>query len=191
VVGTTITYRFGHAFFRRTLYHEIVAPRRIRLHQQTARVLEDVHRLRLDEHAAELAENYAFSSDTSDLAKAVQYGELAARRATEVFAYGEAARQLERALAVQDLVDPDDPVIRLDLLLALSEALFHAGENERVIAHLAPDALVLAEGLGDRSRAFHHLCSRPGLSLRSGLRVQCRPTGVPHLGRAGRPLCQS
>jgi DNA-binding NarL/FixJ family response regulator len=29
------------------------------------------------------------------------------------------------------------------------------GENERVIAHVAPDALSLAEGIGDRSRAFH------------------------------------
>jgi hypothetical protein len=31
-------YRFGHAFFRQTLYDEIVAPRRIRLHQP---VVED------------------------------------------------------------------------------------------------------------------------------------------------------
>ena len=110
VVGTTITYRFSHAFFRQTLYDEIVAPRRIRLHQQVARALEEVHRRRLDEHAAELAEHYAFSSDALDLAKAVHYGELAARRATDVFAYGEAARQLERALVVLELADPEDDV---------------------------------------------------------------------------------
>jgi predicted ATPase len=36
-VGGTITYRFSHAFFRQTLYDEIVAPRRFRLHQQVAR----------------------------------------------------------------------------------------------------------------------------------------------------------
>jgi hypothetical protein len=70
------------------------------------------------------------SSDTADLAKAVSYGELPARRATEVFAYGEAARQLDRALVVQDLVDPDDRVRRCDLLLALGEAQFPAGEND-------------------------------------------------------------
>jgi DNA-binding CsgD family transcriptional regulator len=154
VVGATITYRFTHAFFQQTLSDEIMAPRRIRLHQQVARVLEEVHARRLEEHAAELAEHYSFSSDASDLSKAVDYATLAAKRATEVFAYGEAARQLERALAVQDLVDPDDRVKRLDLLLELGAALFPSGETERVILQVAPDAFALAEGLGDRGTAF-------------------------------------
>ena len=128
-VGASITYRFSHAFFRQTLYDEIVAPRRIRLHQQVASALEDVHARRLEEHAAELAEHFSFYSDTLNLAKAVQYGEVAAKRATEVFAYGEAARQLDRALVLQDLVDPDERTKRCDLLLALGEALLPAGEN--------------------------------------------------------------
>jgi DNA-binding CsgD family transcriptional regulator len=154
VVGTTITYRFCHAFFRQTLYEEIMAPRRIRLHQQVARTLEDVHRARLEEHAAELAEHYAFSSDTSDLARAIHYGELAGSRARDVFAYGDAARQLERTLVVLDLADPHDDVKRCDLLLALAEVLWPAGDTARVIAHVAPEALALAERHGDRSRAF-------------------------------------
>jgi DNA-binding CsgD family transcriptional regulator len=153
-VGASIIYRFGHAFFRQTLYDEIVAPRRIRLHQMVAHALEEVHQRRLEEHAAELAEHYAFYSDTLNLAKAVQYGEVAARNATEVFAYSEAARRLDRACVVQDLVDPDDLAKRCDLLLALGEALFPDGENERVIARVAPEAFALAERLGDRSRAF-------------------------------------
>jgi hypothetical protein len=88
------------------------------------------------------------------IAKAVHYGELAAKHATEVFAYGEATRQLDRALVVQDLVHPGNAVWRCDLLLALGEALWPAGETERVIAHVAPEALAVAEALGDRSRAF-------------------------------------
>jgi predicted ATPase len=153
-VASMITYRFTHAFFQQTLYDEILGPRRMRLHQQIARALEEVHARRLDEHAAELAEQYAFSSAAPDLVKAVSYGEMAARRATEVFAYGEAARQLERALAVQDLVDPDDAARQCDLLLAQGEALYSAGETERVIAQVAPDALKRANAIGDRSRAF-------------------------------------
>ena len=43
---------------------------------------------------------------------------------------------------------------RCDLLLALGQALWPAGETERVIAHVAPDAFALAEKHGDRSRAF-------------------------------------
>jgi DNA-binding CsgD family transcriptional regulator len=154
VIGATITYRFSHAFFRQTLYDEIMVPRRIRLHQQVAHALENVHRQRLDDHAAELAEHYSFSSDAGDLAKAVEYATLAARRATEVCAYGEVARQLERALIVQDLVDPSDVAKRCDLLLALGDSLAVAGDNDRVIAQTAPEALALAESLGDRSRAF-------------------------------------
>jgi DNA-binding CsgD family transcriptional regulator len=154
VLGTTVRYQFCHAFFRQTLYDEIVASRRIRLHQQVARALEAVHARRLDEHAAELAEHYEFSSDTSDLMKAVHYGELAARRATEVFAYGEAARLVDRALLVLDLAEPDDRAKRCDLQLLLAEVLFFSGEYERVITQVAPDALALADGLGDRGCAF-------------------------------------
>jgi hypothetical protein len=153
-VGASTIYRFSHAFFRQTLYDEIVAPRRNRLHQQVAHALEEIYSRRLGEHAHELAEHYSFYSDTLNLAKAVEYGELAAKHATEVFAYGEAARQLDRALVVQDLVDPDDRAKRCDMLLSLGEALFPAGETERAIRQVAPDAFALAEGLGDRSRAF-------------------------------------
>jgi hypothetical protein len=153
-VGASISYLFTHAFFRQTLYDEIVAPRRIRLHQQVARALEEVHRRRLDEHAAELAEHYACSSDSTELAKSVTFGELAARRANDVFAYGEATRQLDRTLVVQDLVDPDDRVKHCDLLLALGEVLSPAGEPERLITRIAPQALALADSLGDPDRAF-------------------------------------
>jgi len=61
---------------------------------------------------------------------------------------------LERALVVLDIVDPDELDKRCDLLLALGEALCPAGETERAIAHMATDALALAEQGGDRRRAF-------------------------------------
>lgn len=58
-VGSRVTYRFAHAFFRQTLYEETIAPRRIRLHQQVARALTEVYVGRLDEHAVELAEHFS------------------------------------------------------------------------------------------------------------------------------------
>ncbi len=148
-----VTLRFTHAFFRQTLYEEIFAARRIRWHQQVARALEEVHARRLDEHATELAEHYAHSSDPRDLAKAVAYGQRAALRATAIYAYGEAVRLLEQALQAQEVLDPDDRTNRCDLLLALGEALQPTGDAQRAADTVAPEALVLAEKLGDRDRA--------------------------------------
>ncbi|HLF09172.1 MAG TPA: protein kinase [Dehalococcoidia bacterium] len=148
-----VSYRFAHAFFRQTLYEEMIAPRRLRLHQEIARALEAEYGARREDHAAELAEHFANSTDKADLTKAVQYGEKASQRAMSVFDYGEAVRLLERALAVQEVLDPDDNAKRCDLLLALGEALMPAGEPQRVCEELAEEAFSLAETLGDQRRA--------------------------------------
>src|SRR5207244_221166 len=123
-----LRFRFAHAFFRQTLYEELFMPRRLRLHQQVARALEQQYASRRDEHAAELAEHFAQSSDPVDLGKAIEYAERAARRGIAVYAYGEAVSHLERALLVLEVVDPDDRARRCDLLLALGEALGPAGQ---------------------------------------------------------------
>ena len=148
-----ISYRFAHGFFRQTLYEEMIAPRRLRLHQEVARALEAQYGARREEHAAELAEHFAQSTDRADLAKAVEYGELAAQRAMSVYAYAEAASHLERCFAVQEVLDPDDRVKRIDLLLALGEARMPAGEPQRVADETALEALKLAEAASDENRA--------------------------------------
>ena len=50
IAGTAVTYRFSHALFRQTLYEEMIAPRRIRLHQQVAKALEEIYAKGLEEH---------------------------------------------------------------------------------------------------------------------------------------------
>jgi DNA-binding CsgD family transcriptional regulator len=148
-----IRYRFAHAFFRQTLYEELIAPRRLRLHQQVGRAVEARYAGRLDEHASELAEHFAHSTDAGDLAKAINYGERAARLALSVNAYGEAARILGQTLQVLDVLDPDDQLHACDVLLQLGEALIPAGEARRAAEEVAPQALALAEQLGDDRRA--------------------------------------
>jgi tetratricopeptide (TPR) repeat protein len=152
-VGAAVAYRFAHAFFRQTLYEETIAPRRIRLHQQVARALENVYGRRLEEHAAELAEHYSYSSSPEDLKKAVEYGELAAKRATSVFDYGEAERHLQQALKVQEVFDPDDKLKRCDLLLALGEAMLPQENPIRISEVVAADAFSLATSIADHPRA--------------------------------------
>ena len=149
-----VSYRFCHAFFSQTLYEETSAPRRIRLHQQVARALEDVFARRLEEHASELADHFSHSSDTADLVKAVYYGELAASRATGVFDYGEASRLLERAIDVQEVLDHYDHERLADLYLALGDALQPAGEPQRAVEYAAEKAWALIETSHDRVRAF-------------------------------------
>lgn len=148
-----LRYRFTHAFFRQTLYEEMIAPRRLRMHNEVARALEEHYADRAEEHAAELAEHFSHSSTEEDLRKAVDYGELAAARSASVYAYGEAARHLEQALEVQEVLDPHDHGKRCDLLLALGQSLLGAGEPARALQAAAPEAWALAERLGDRRRA--------------------------------------
>jgi eukaryotic-like serine/threonine-protein kinase len=151
--GAAVTYRFSHAFFRQTLYEETIAPRRIRLHQQVGRALEEIFASRLEEHAAELAEHFSFSSDAGHLKKAVSYVEMAARRAMDVYAYGEAVRLLEKALKVQETLDPEDKAKHCDLLLNLCDALLEVPDVRRILTTEAPMAFSLAESLGDDTRA--------------------------------------
>jgi hypothetical protein len=159
-----VSYRFTHALFRQALYEEIIAPRRTRLHVHVARAIEDVYSARLDNHLAELADHYGHSSDPANLCKAVSYGEQAAARAIAVYVYREAVRLLERALAIQEVVDPEDKAKRCDMLLALCEVLFYAGDGEKVVDVTAPEAYALAEALGDRVRAST-ACVRATCSL--------------------------
>jgi DNA-binding CsgD family transcriptional regulator len=150
-----VHYHFAHALFRQSLYEGLSAPRRLRVHQQVAHTLEAEYAERREEHAAELAEHFAQSTDPGDLEKAVSYGELAARQATAVYAYGDAVRLLQVALEVQRVLDPNERVRRCDLLLALGHARMHLGEPRVAADAIAPEAFELAEGLGDNARAAH------------------------------------
>ena len=147
-----VRYRFTHAFFRQTLYEELIAPRHIRLHQQVARALEALHGSRLSEHASDLADHFSYSSDATDLVKAVQYGERAAERAAAVHDYGEAAQLLDRAIAAQGVLDPGDKEKLCDLGLVLATTLLSADEPSRVDS-VAEEAFALAEAIGDSNRA--------------------------------------
>jgi len=152
-IGAAIVYSFIHALFRQTLYEEIIAPRRVHLHQQVARVMEKVYAGHLEEHAAEMTEHFAQSTDPTDLAKAVSYGEMAAIRATDVYSYGEAVRLLEQALKVQEVLSPEEKLKRCDLLMTLGWARFYNHEYRRILDNEAPAVLALAEGTEDTGRA--------------------------------------
>jgi eukaryotic-like serine/threonine-protein kinase len=148
-----VRYRFTHAFFRQTLYEEMIAPERLKLHQQVARALEAQYANRIEEHAVELAEHFSHSSGGDELKKAIEYGVVAARRAEAVYAYGEAVRLLDQAIRVQKVLDPYDVQRQCELLLELCDALLLVPDTRRLISEVAPAAFSLAETLGDEPKA--------------------------------------
>ena len=148
-----IRYRFTHAFFRQTLYEELIAPQRLHIHQQVARSMESLYAKRLEEHASELAEHFSHSTDPVDLKKAVEYGEMAAKKAMGVYAYSEAARLMDQTIKVQKILDPDDREKLCDLIFKLCDALYPIPDTARIIGIEAPAAFALAEKLNDNSRA--------------------------------------
>jgi DNA-binding CsgD family transcriptional regulator len=152
-VGATATYRFTHALFRQALYERLIAPQRIRLHQQVARALERIYGPRLEEHAVELAEHFAFSSDLSELGRAVGYSEVAGRHAMRVCAYAEAHRHFQRALQVQEMLDPDDRQRRSELLFLLGEAMLPSEQSALVPDTVAAEVFSHAEATHDSERA--------------------------------------
>ena len=148
-----LSYRFSHAMIRETLYEEIFAPLRIRLHKRVGLAVEGAYAGQLEQHAAGLAGHFANSSSEEDLTRALEYSEMAARHAQSVYSYGEAARLLEQALRMQQLLDLNDTAKRCDLLVEFGNALTLAGEPRRTFEVVAEEAFALAETECDAVRA--------------------------------------
>src|SRR5262249_60717250 len=95
----------------------------------------------------------AGSMAPADLARALDYSRRAAALALAVSAAGEAGRLLEHALAIQEVLAPDDRALRCDLLIDAGQALSDAGEARRVLDDVAPEAFRLGGGPAGPERA--------------------------------------
>jgi tetratricopeptide (TPR) repeat protein len=117
--------RFAHALVHDTLYDGLSRLRRSRLH---ARAAEAIERHSPGEVAA-LA--YHFAEAGTDPIKAARYCRLAAAQAEQRFAYHEAARLREQAIACLDQAGDTPARDRLELALGLIGALAQAGQLTR------------------------------------------------------------
>jgi DNA-binding winged helix-turn-helix (wHTH) protein len=143
-------YGFTHDLMQEALYESIGPARRKRHHLRAAQSMEKLYTGRLEHQYDALAHHFF---EGKDLEKTVQYGERAALRALSVHSYRKAAQLLERVVEAQTLIDPADRAKRCELLLSLGSALAPAGDPKKVADEVAPEALKLAEELGDRGRA--------------------------------------
>jgi DNA-binding CsgD family transcriptional regulator len=159
-------YQFSHALVRETLYEEIPATRRSRLHLRIGTVLEKLHRDDPIPVLSALAHHYCAALPGGDPGKAVEYARRAAERADALFAYEAAAHHYR--LALQALEGTPDARTRLRMHIALGNALTRAGENteaERLLQQAAKNArsLGLADELARAACAFEEARFRPGL----------------------------
>lgn len=76
-------YAFAHALIRETIYEQLAAARRARLHLRAGEALEELHGERLDEHAGQLAHHFVQGGDE---ARSLDYQLRAARAAGRVYA---------------------------------------------------------------------------------------------------------
>jgi hypothetical protein len=90
-------YGFAHDLLREAAYRMISPPRRWLLHRRLAQSLELMWADRLDEVAAQLAEQYDRSGRPE---RALPFYERAAKQATTVFAHAESVRFWQRCLAL-------------------------------------------------------------------------------------------
>ena len=101
VPGAPDRYAFTHALVRDTLYEELTAPRRARLHRLVAEAIERLAPSD-DPPLADLAYHYAQAASVAVAHKAIEYAIRAAERAAAAFALEEAAITL-RVGYVRDL----------------------------------------------------------------------------------------
>lgn len=165
-------YRFSHALIRETLYDEISAIRRARLHFRVAAAIEAAHRHDLAGQLSRLAFHYGEAMAAQGADKALEFARRAGEHALELFAYEEAARHFRGALHALSMLERRtslDPAQRCELLILQGEAQTFAADysSARNTLRTAAD-LVMATGSNtDLARvaiAFEDASWRPGLS---------------------------
>jgi class 3 adenylate cyclase/tetratricopeptide (TPR) repeat protein len=95
-------FQFAHPLIRHVLYSEPLDVRRQRIHLQIARTLEHLYANNLDTHILEIAHHLVSAGSAAEAAKVVEYARRAGDHAYALFAWGEAARYYEAALAAAE-----------------------------------------------------------------------------------------
>jgi tetratricopeptide (TPR) repeat protein len=126
------TYAFTHALVRQALYAALSATRRMRLHRQLGEALETLDDR--EAHVEALAHHFAHAA--------------AGRSATARLGYEDAAAHYERGLQALELAQQPDGAQRCELLVALGEACWGAGDVQKG-RQACGQAAELAEKLGD------------------------------------------
>jgi eukaryotic-like serine/threonine-protein kinase len=122
-------YVFAHGATRDALYDDLPALRRSQLHIAAGEALEQLYEDRIESHLSAIAYHLAKAAPQGDVAKAADYAWWAGERSAATYAYEDAVSLYATALQLFDTL-PEEPQRRCDLLLALGDARWRAGEAE-------------------------------------------------------------
>ncbi|MEO7009646.1 MAG: AAA family ATPase, partial [Caldimonas sp.] len=123
-------FRFGHALIRETLYDEMLAMRRSRLHLRIGEMLEQQRGSDDATMLPQLAYHFSEAGAGSAAAKALDYAKRSAEQASQVFAFEEAARLYGLAAQLLQRHFAKDTSQRCAVLLALGDAETWCGVPE-------------------------------------------------------------
>ena len=149
VPGAVERFRFAHGLIQRTLYEDLGAARRGRVHRRVAEALEEVCEPDGGDRVGELAHHWAAATAPVQASKAIDYARLAGDRALNALAPDEAIRWYSQALELLGR-EPDTDTARCDLLIGLGTAQLRDGDPAHRQTLL--DAAALAQRAGDTGR---------------------------------------
>jgi hypothetical protein len=161
VPGRLGRYTFSHALIRTTLYEEISTNRRVRLHRAAAQALEAA-----GAEVGEVAYHYYEAASLGDAAKALGWAQRGAEDATTRAGYELAVNWYQRAIEIEEILDPPDPGRRAELFVALGRARNDAG------------AVLTARSDFVAAAALARQAARPDLLARAAIHYGGRWPGV-------------
>jgi class 3 adenylate cyclase len=121
-------FSFAHALVNHTLYEELSATRRARLHRATAEALEELRDGGPDNRVAELAHHWLLAGAPVDHDKLLEYLRRAGNRALAGLAPGEALRWFEQGLSLVDRARRADVATRCEFLIGIGDAQRQLGD---------------------------------------------------------------
>jgi tetratricopeptide (TPR) repeat protein len=102
LVSEAQTFQFAHPLIWHVFYNAPSAVRRQRLHAQIARALERLYAPNIAAHVLEIAHHLVRAGPAAEASEVLEYTRQAGDQAFRMFAWGEAARYYEAALAVAE-----------------------------------------------------------------------------------------
>jgi class 3 adenylate cyclase/tetratricopeptide (TPR) repeat protein len=190
-------YTFAHPLIQETLYQGLSAPRRRQLHRRVGEALEALYGEDLQaQNLSELAHHFyqAASGDGPSTRqvtdKAIAYAVRAAERALSQVAYEEAVRLYRMALHAVELKGGPDELQRCELLIALGDAEWKAGEPEKAEQTLleAADIARRMEAPEQFARAALGIAGYIGRGALDPARIGLLGEALTRLGQGDSPL---